>query len=97
MSNKKLKHKSKRLVDVLSEDYIDLDFWNRMFAKMNTLLVAMQSSKGNYNIDDPEIRWVEDRIEYWDTNDRILEKNEMLTANLYWKKYGGPHNVVRNG
>ena len=87
MSNKKLKHKSKRLVDVLSEDYIDLDFWNRMFAKMNTLLVAMQSSKGNYNIDDPEIRWVEDRIEYWNGEERLLTSQEMSVANHYWKRY----------
>ena len=53
--------------------------------------------KGDYDIDDPEIRWVDDRIKYWQTDDRILTKNEMLTANLYWKTYGGPHNVVKNG
>ena len=52
---------------------------------------------GRAVIDDPEIRWVTDRIEYWQTDDRILTKNEMLTANLYWEKYGGSHNVVRNG
>ena len=74
-----------------------IEFWNKMFSRMGVLLKLMETIKGNYDIDDPEIRWVVDRIEYWNTNDRILDKNEMLTANLYWKKYGGPHNVVKNG
>ena len=74
-----------------------IEFWNKMFSRMGILLKLMETIKGNYDIDDPEIRWVQDRIEYWKTTDRILDKNEMLTANLYWKKYGGPHNVVKNG
>ena len=74
-----------------------LEFWSDVYDKMGILLDLMLACKGDYDIDDPEIRWVDDRIKYWKTNDRILEKNEMLTANLYWKKYGGPHNVVRNG
>ena len=89
--------KGSRLVDVLDDTVLDTKFWNKIFAKMNTLLVAMETAKGNYNIDDPEIRWVQDSIEGWDTTDRILDKNEMLTANMYWKKFGGPHNVVKNG
>ena len=74
-----------------------LEFWSDVYDKMGILLDLMLACKGDYDIDDPEIRWVDDRIKYWQTNDRILEKNEMLTANTYWKKYGGPHNVVRNG
>ena len=91
--NKKLNkgyHKipsKKRLVDVLDDNLVDKTFWNKMFAKMNTLLVAMESSKGNYNIDDPEIRWVSDRIEYWNAEERLLTEQEMQIANLYWKKY----------
>ena len=78
--------KSSRLVDVLdTED--GLEFWNKIFAKMNTLLVQMESKKGNYDIDDPEIRWVSDRIEYWNNDKRKLNKSEMLTANTFWKKY----------
>ena len=85
--------KGKRLVDVLDDMGGDLsgdvrEFWNKMFAKMNTLLVAMESKKGNYSIDDPEIRWVSDRVEYWNSEERILTKQEMEIANLYWKKYG---------
>ena len=74
-----------------------IEFWNKMFSRMGILLKLMETIKGNYDIDDPEIRWVQDRIDYWSTTDRMLNKNEMLTANTYWKKYGGPHNVVRNG
>ena len=78
--------KSSRLVDILDvED--GLEFWNKIFAKMNTLLVQMESKKGNYDIDDPEIRWVTDRIEYWNNDKRKLNKSEMLTANTFWKKY----------
>ena len=78
--------KSSRLVDILDvED--GLEFWNKIFAKMNTLLVQMESKKGNYDIDDPEIRWVRDRIEYWNNDKRKLNKSEMLTANTFWKKY----------
>ena len=64
-----------------------LEFWNKIFAKMNTLLVQMESKKGNYDIDDPEIRWDSDRIEYWNNDKRKLDKNEMLTANTFWKQY----------
>tara|TARA_B100000287_G_C20315305_1_gene655526 strand:+ start:307 stop:555 length:249 start_codon:yes stop_codon:yes gene_type:complete len=79
--------KGNRLVDVLDDTVLDTKFWNKIFAKMNTLLVAMESAKGNYDIDDPEIRWVTDRIEYWNGEERILTKDEMQIANLYWKKY----------
>ena len=40
------------------------------------------------NIDDPEYRWVNDRIEYYESEERLLTKEEMKIANLYWKKYG---------
>ena len=78
--------KSSRLVDILDvED--GLEFWNKVCAKMNILLIQMKSKKGNYDIDDPEIRWVSDRIEYWNNDKRKLNKSEMLTANTFWKKY----------
>jgi len=79
--------KGKRLKDVLDDKLVDKPFWDSMFAKMNTLLVAMETAKGNYDIDDPEIRWVSDRVEYWNSEERILSKDEMKIANLYWKKY----------
>ena len=77
----------KRLKDVLDEKMVNKPFWDSMFAKMNTLLVAMESKKGNYDIDDPEIRWVTDRVEYWNSEERILTPDEMKKANQYWKIY----------
>ena len=70
----------------------------KMIMKLKKLGTAIEMKKGgDMSIDDAEYRWVDDRIKYWQTDDRILTKNEMLTANLYWKKFGGPHNVVKNG
>ena len=71
-------------------------FWKKVFRKMNLLLKLMEACKPNRDIDDPEVRWVEDRIEYWDSDDRMLNKNEMLIANTYWIKYNGPINVKRS-
>ena len=80
--------KGKRLVDVLDDKGVGPEarkFWNKIFAKMNILLTKIEST--NQSIDDPELRWVSDRIEYWNAEERILTKNEMLSANVYWKKY----------
>ena len=90
------KKPSKRLADILDEDSYSLEFWSDVYDRMGILLDLMLECKGNYDIDDPEIRWVNDRIEYWQNDGRLLDKNEMLTANLYWKKYNGNINVVRN-
>ena len=73
------------------------EFWSDVFGKMGVLVDLMLACKPNHDIDDPDIRWVTDRIEYWQTKDRVLTKDEMLTANLFWKKYGGRHNVMKNG
>jgi hypothetical protein len=81
--------KGTRLKDVLDDKVFNREFWNKMFAKMNTLLVAMESAKGpSMSIDDLEYRWVSDRIEYWNAEERLLTKDEMDIANVYWKKYG---------
>ena len=48
-----------------------IEFWNRMFSRMKLLLKLIDACKPNRSIDDPEYRWVEDRIEYWGTTDRI--------------------------
>ena len=88
--------KKVRMKDVLDEQSFSLEFWNKIFSKMNTLLVLMEACKPNRDIDDIEIRWVEDRIEYFNAEERLLTKEEMLTANLYWKKYNGNINVIRS-
>ena len=57
--------KGKRLVDVLDDKGVGPEarkFWNKIFAKMNILLTKIEST--NPSIDDPELRWVSDRIEY---------------------------------
>ena len=77
--------KGSRLVDVLDDTVLDIKFWNGIFAKMNQLLIKIEAT--NPSIDDLELRWVSDRIEYWNAEERILTKSEMQIANLYWKKY----------
>ena len=83
--------KGNRLVDVLDTDITDRVFWEKMFNKMGLLQAHMEKAKGNYDIDDPEIRWVTDRIEYWMSEERILSSEEMKMANMYWKKYKHPN------
>ena len=77
--------KGSRLVDVLDDTVLDTKFWNGIFAKMNQLLIKIEAT--NPSIDDAELRWVSDRIEYWNSQQRVLTKSEMQRGNLYWKKY----------
>ena len=77
--------KGTRLKDVLDEKLANPEFWNKIFAKMNQLLIKIEAT--NPSIDDPELRWVSDRIEYWNSEERILSKDEMAAANVFWKKY----------
>jgi hypothetical protein len=39
------------------------------------------------SIDDIEYRWVNDRIEYYEGEERLLTKSEMEHANELWNKY----------
>ena len=77
--------KGTRLKDVLDDKVLDHKFWNGIFAKMNQLLIKIEAT--NPSIDDLELRWVSDRIEYWNSEQRVLTKSEMQIGNLYWKKY----------
>jgi hypothetical protein len=77
--------KGTRLKDVLDDKVLDHKFRNGIFSKMNQLLIKIENT--NPSIDDQELRWVSDRIEYWNSEERILSKQEMQIANLYWKKY----------
>ena len=80
--------KGKRLKDVLDDKLPNKTFWDKMFAKMNTLLVAMEKAKGpSMSIDDKEYRWVSDRIEYFNAEERLLSKEEMVKANELWLQY----------
>ena len=83
-----MKPSKKRLQDVL-DDKPTFQKWREIFGKMRKLGTAIEMSKGpGMSIDDTEYRWVNDRIEYFDNDKRLLTKDEMQTANELWKKYG---------
>ena len=68
---------------------INRKFWDMMFGKMKKLGTAIEMFKGpDMSIDDTEHYWVNDRIEYYETDGRLLTKKEMKMANEMWKKYG---------
>ena len=64
---------------------INLEFWNKVFAKMNTLLIVIENT--NPSIDDIDLRFVSDRVEYWNSEERILNREEMEKANKLWLQY----------
>ena len=82
--------KGTRLKDVLDDKNIfQKDKWNMIFGKMKKLATAIEMFKGTeMNIDDREYRWVNDRIEYYESEERLLNKSEMTYANSLWIKYG---------
>ena len=85
--------KGTRLVDVL-DDKPTFQKWREIFGKMRKLGTAIEMFKGSsMSIDDTEYRWVNDRIEYFDNDKRLLTKDEMQTANNMWKKYHPSKNI----
>ena len=79
--------KGTRLKDVL-DDKPTFQKWREIFGKMRKLGTAIEMSKGpGMSIDDTEYRWVNDRIEYFDNDKRLLTKSEMEHANELWNKY----------
>ena len=72
-----------------SKSKIDRKFWDMGFGKLKKLGTAIEMYYGgDMDIDNQEYRWVDDRIQYYEKDDRLLTKQEMSIANLYWKKYG---------
>ena len=72
-----------------SKSKIDRKFWDVVFGKLKKLGTAIEMYYGSsMSIDNVEYRWVNDRIEYWNSEERLLTKEEMTTANEMWKKYG---------
>ena len=81
--------KGTRLKDVLDDKPINKEYWDRIFGKLKKLATAIEMYYGpSMDIDNVEYRWVQDRIEYYESEDRLLTKEEMQIANGYWKKYG---------
>ena len=72
-----------RLVDVLDK-ISDLDDNSIILTKFILLLQRMEDT--NPNIDNFELRWVENRINRLKDGE-TLTKNDLLTANLYWNKW----------
>ena len=77
---------SKRLVDILDDMNLKE---NEVLNKLGRLLRLISST--NPSMDDPDLRWVERQIEKFDEGrdnyGKPVTKNDLLTANLYWKKY----------
>ena len=71
-----------------SKSKIDRKFWDVVFGKLKKLGTAIEMYYGgDMDIDNQEYRWIDDRIKYYEKDDRLLTKQEMSIANLYWKKY----------
>jgi len=78
--------KSSKLKDILD---FDKTKWDMIFGKLKKLGTAIEMYYGvKMDIDNQEYRWVDDRIQYYEKDNRLLTKQEMDIANLYWKKYG---------
>ena len=81
--------KGSRLVDVLDDKPMDKSKWDIIFGKLKKLGTAIEMYFGpSMDIDNIDYRWVNDRIEYWEKQERLLSKDEMTTANNLWRKYG---------
>ena len=80
--------KGSRLKDVLDDKPFNKAFWDIMFGKLKKLATRIEMFKGpEMSIDDTEYRWVGDRIEYYEGDERLLSKEEMEIANELWNKY----------
>ena len=67
--------KGTRLKDVLDDTVLDRTFWEKIFAKMGLLQAHIEKAKGpSMSIDDTEYRWVQGKIEYWMSEERLLNK-----------------------
>ena len=60
-------------------------FWDLMFKKMRLLLIKIERT--NPSIDDTDLRWVSDKCEYYESEERILTKGEMSVANNLYRKF----------
>ena len=77
---------TKKLIDILD----DMNFKeNEVLNKLGRLLRLISST--NPSMDDPELRWVETQIRKFDEGSdnygKPITRNDLLQANLYWKKY----------
>ena len=63
-------------------------FWGGVLMKLKKLGTAIEMYYGEkMNIDNFDYRWVNDRIDYYQNDDRLLNKEEMIYANSLWNKF----------
>ena len=63
-------------------------FWGGVMMKLKKLGTAIEMAKGpSMDIDDVDYRWVDDRINYLQSEGRKLTADEMRVSNNLWKKY----------
>ena len=63
--------------------------WDIIFGKLKKLGTAIEMYHGpSMNIDNADYRWVNDRIEYYEKDGRLLTEQEMKLANTLWKQFG---------
>ena len=71
-----------------SKKWFNKDKWDMIFGKLKKLGTAIEMYYGgDMDIDNQEYRLIDDRIKYYEKDDRLLNKQEMKIANFYWKKY----------
>ena len=64
-------------------------FWGGVLMKLKKLGTAIEMKKGpQMNIDDHDYRWVDDKINYLESEGRVLNKDDMERANDLWTSYG---------
>ena len=62
--------------------------WDIIFGKLMKLGTAIEMYYGEkMNIDDVDYRWVDDRINYLQSEGRKLTADEMKKANYMWTRY----------
>ena len=77
-----------RLKDVLDEKPLNKKQWDMIIGKLKKLGTAIEMFHGpEMNIDDADYRFVNDRIEYYETKGRLLTKDEMMACNNLWNRY----------
>ena len=64
-------------------------FWGGVLMKLKKLGTAIEMKKGpSMNIDDHDYRWVDDKINYLESEGKVLNKDDMERANDLWPSYG---------
>ena len=64
-------------------------FWGGVLMKLKKLGTAIEMKKGpQMNIDDHDYRWVDDKINYLESEGKVLNKDDMERANDLWTSYG---------